>query len=445
MGGADRFRGEEEMAKQTSVAVVGGGIAGLAAAIFAARTGARVTLFERLSEPGGRARSRAERGFVFNMGPHALYEAGAAMAGLRELGIDPAGNAPATSGGLAYRAGRLHALPGGAVSLMTTGLFDFSEKLELAALLARMAGLAANARSGETLAEFLRREVRSARVRDLLLALVRVTSYAHMPDRISADAALSQMALGLGKGVRYLDGGWQSLVDALEERARAAGVELRGGARVESVAHDGTVRGVMLAGGERVESDAVILALGPAEASALVDGGANPCLASALRACVPVRAACLDLGLAALPNPKRTFAVGLDRALYYSVHSAAAKLAPEGGASIALARYLGPDEQPSREELDADFERMLDALQPGWREQIVARRLLRELVVAHDVPQAARGGLAGRTPAQVDGIANLWLAGDWVGPTGMLADAALASARVAARGAAGAREARVAA
>ena len=59
-------------------------------------------------------------------------------------------------------------------------------------------------------------------------------------------------------------------------------------------------------------------------------------------------------------------------------------------------------------------------LQPGWREHVVTRRLLRDLVVAHDLPQASRGGLAGRTPGAVDGIANLWLAGDWVGPTGML-------------------------
>jgi phytoene dehydrogenase-like protein len=445
MGGADGLRDEDEMAGQTSVAVVGGGIAGLAAATFAARAGARVTLFERLSEPGGRARSREERGFVFNMGPHALYQAGAAMAVLRELGVDPAGNAPATSGGLAYAASRLHALPGGAVSLLTTGLLDFSDKLELAGLLRRLARLIASAESGVPLGEFLSREVRSARVRELLLGLVRLTSYAHMPDRISADAALSQLALGLGEGVRYLDGGWQSLVDALEGRARAEGVEIARGAKVESVAHDVAVRGVALAGGERRDFDAVILALGPAEASALVDGGAHPFLARALAACLPVRAACLDLGLAALPKPKRTFAVGLDRPLYYSVHSAAAKLAPDGGASIALARYLGPDEQPSREELEADFERMLDSLQPGWRKRVVTRKLLRDLIVAHDAPQAARGGLAGRAPGPVDGIANLWLAGDWIGPTGMLADAALASARVAGRGAAGAREVRVAA
>ena len=433
------------MARAARVAVVGGGIGGLAAAAFAARDGARVTLFERHSEPGGRGRSRLDDGFIFNMGPHALYLKGEAMAALRELGIDPAGSSPATSGGLAYADGRLHALPGGAVSLLTTGLLGASEKLELAGLMARMAKLAASGDPRVPIGAWLEREVRSPRVRELFLALVRVTSYAHMPDVLSSDAALEQVALGLGEGVRYLDGGWQSLVDALDARAREGGVERRWSAKVERVLHDGAVRGVELAGGERCEADPAILALGPDEASTLVDGGANPFLCAASAACVPVRAACLDLGLARLPVAKRTFALGFGRALYFSVHSAAAKLAPAGAASLAIARYLGAKERPDRAELDAEFDALLDTVQPGCREQFVTRKLMRDLVVTHDLPQAARGGLAGRTPGRVDGIENLFLAGDWIGPKGMLVDASFASARAAARGAVAAPGVRAAA
>ncbi len=434
------------MAQAARVAVVGGGIAGLAAAAFAARAGARVTLFERMSETGGRARTRVERGFAFNMGPHALYLAGAAMAALRELGIDPAGRSPATSGGLAYCDGRLHALPGGAVSLLTTGLLGPAEKLEFGRLLTRLPKLDTAAETGRTLGEFLAREVRSLRVREVVLAVVRVTSYAHAPEAICAGAALEQLVLGLGKGVRYLDGGWQALVDALEAKAREAGVALRGAAAVERLVHDGAARGVDLAGGERVPADAVILALGPREASDLVDQGKHPFLARAASAVIPVRAACLDLGLARLPEPRRTFALGIDRALYFSVHSAtAAKLAPEGAALVQLARYLAPDDRPERAELEEELDGMLDVVQPGWRAHVVTRRLMRDLVVMQDLPQAARGGLVGRTPGEVTGVANLWLAGDWVGATGMLVDAAFASARAAARGAAGAAGARVAA
>lgn len=420
------------MERPGAVAVVGGGIGGLAAAAFAARAGARVTLFERMAEPGGRARTRDERGFLFNMGPHALYRGGPAEAALRELGVELSGaNAP-TSGALAIRAGRLHALPGGFVSLLSTGLLRLPEKLELARLLGAVPRLDTESLDGVTLAEYLRGSLRHAGTRELVEAVVRLTGYANAPELLSAGAALAQLALGTGAGVRYLDGGWQSLVDALVRCARGAGVELRRGARLERVEHDGRVRALRLADGERVDFDAVILALGPAEASALVDDGRNPFLSAAERACVPVRAACMDLGLERLPQPARSFALGIDAATYFSVHSSSARLAHDGHALIQAARYLAPGESPSREELESGFDAMLDLIQPGWREVALVRRVMRELVVAHDLPQASRGGLAGRAPVAVGGIANLFLAGDWVGPTGLLADASFASAREAA-------------
>ncbi len=433
------------MTSATRVAVVGGGIAGLSAAAFAARSGAQVTLFERMSEPGGRARTRDDAGFQFNMGPHALYQGGPAMEALRELDIALAGGTAPTDGALAYRAGRLHALPGGLVSLLTTGLLRLPEKLELAKLLSSLPKLDTATLDGVTLTAYLERSIRHERVRELFAAIVRLTSYANAPDAMSAGAALRQLQHGLGPGVRYLDGGWQSLIDALARSGRDAGVETRTGVRVSAVEHDGRVRRLRLADGERFACDAVILALGPDDASALVDDGKNPFLSSAASSCLPVRAACLDLGLARLPQPGRAFALGIDRALYFSVHSLAAKLAPEGAALIQAARYLAPGESPSREELETDFHALLDRVQPGWRDVTVTSRLMRDLVVVHDLPRASRGGIAGRTPGAVDGIANLWLAGDWVGPSGMLADVSFASARVAGRAAAGARRLDVAA
>ena len=57
----------------TDVMVVGGGLAGLAAATTAARQGRRVTLLEARSEAGGRARTTTQDDFLLNEGPHALY------------------------------------------------------------------------------------------------------------------------------------------------------------------------------------------------------------------------------------------------------------------------------------------------------------------------------------------------------------------------------------
>ncbi|HLI66826.1 MAG TPA: hypothetical protein VKU90_10725, partial [Caulobacteraceae bacterium] len=49
---------------------------------------------------------------------------------------------------------------------------------------------------------------------------------------------------------------------------------------------------------------------------------------------------------------------------------------------------------------------------------------------------AAHGGLNARPPVAVPNAEGLFLAGDWIGPAGLLADAAAASARAAGEGAA---------
>ncbi len=70
-----------------------------------------------------------------------------------------------------------------------------------------------------------------------------------------------------------------------------------------------------------------------------------------------------------------------------------------------------------------------DALQPGWRDRVVRARWAPAQLVAGDLHVASDGGLAGRTTSS--GIPGLALAGDWVGPHGMLADGCFASARAA--------------
>src|SRR5262245_54132659 len=113
------------------IVIVGGGLAGLAAAATAARSGAAVTVFEKAAGPGGRAATQVRDDVALNQGPHALYRGGAGMAVLRELGVEPRGGVPNASGGHAVLGGRLHALPGGPVSLLTTSLLPLAGKLEL--------------------------------------------------------------------------------------------------------------------------------------------------------------------------------------------------------------------------------------------------------------------------------------------------------------------------
>ena len=79
------------------------------------------------------------------------------------------------------------------------------------------------------------------------------------------------------------------------------------------------------------------------------------------------------------------------------------------------------------------LEEFLDLTLPGWRDVVVRRVFLPRLTAVNALPTAARGGLAGRPGPRVAGVTNLYLAGDWVGSEGFLADASMASARQAAR------------
>src|SRR5215813_2197087 len=180
----------EKAATASDVVIVGAGLAGLAAGAAAARSGARVVILDAVS-PGGRARTDAKDGFRFNRGPHALYRAGACRRVLARLGVRPATHVPPLLASLALADGDLHP----ALSLHTLG----------------------------------------PRAAAVLGALVRLTSYASDPDRMSADLAIRQLRCA-SRGVGYPNDGWQALVTGLLAGATEAGAQLRAHAAATEIA-----------------------------------------------------------------------------------------------------------------------------------------------------------------------------------------------------------------
>jgi phytoene dehydrogenase-like protein len=421
--------------KTVDVVVIGGGLAGLTAATYLGRAGKSVILLEKASAEGGRARTETKGGFHLNYGAHALFIAGEGRKILKELGVEFHGAKPGIAGGYVIDRGVKHTLPVGFLSLLTSGIFGIQAKLEVARFLSGVDSFDTTPWQNVTIREWLDRGIRQPETRRFLEALLRLGTYVNAPDHQSAGAALDQFKRG-NAGVLYLDGGWETLVTGLRRAAETAGVRVLTGARVEAIECDsakGNVRAVRLGDGTIIQTRAAIVtAGGPSEAAALIRKGELRALKEWAADVLPARVASLDLGLSRLPDPHATFALGIDRPLYFSVHSATAKLGPEGSAMLHAALYRPPHDQADPHEIRRELEALVDLLQPGWRKEVTVERYRPQMIVAHAVVTAAQGGLKGRPGVEVPDVAGLYVAGDWVGPEGMLTDATLASARRAA-------------
>jgi phytoene dehydrogenase-like protein len=401
------------------VAVVGGGLAGLTAAALLGRAGKTVVVYEQGEKLGGRAATQNIDGFHFNLGPHALYRAGHGMRVLSALGIKIDEAPVGTSRSTAVKDGRVYPLPVDLRTMITTRLLTLSGRLELARFLATVPRTNTRAWDRVPLQEWLNHEIRTREVRQLIESLFRVATYANASGESSAGAVLDQFRTALRGGVTYLNGGWQTLIARLRDTALAAGVVIHTATVVRSL--------------DSIGADAVVLAVGPSDVASILGKQAGPHLLALIEKLKPVQAACLDLGLRALPQANRTFAVGLDQPIYFSVHSRWADLAPSGKALVHVAKYL-----PSGEETDPVKDRdelahFLDIVQPEWWRQVEHERFMPHLNVTHGVVRAADGGLAGRPAVNSAAAKNVYIAGDWVGDEGMLSDAAFASASRAAQ------------
>lgn len=418
------------MAIQSSVIIVGGGLAGLSAATYLARAGHAVMLFEKASTPGGRARTHEQNGFFFNQGAHALRLHGAGERILSELDVSYSGSRPSGPGFFGLIDGKIYPFPIGAASLSEISFLTPDARKELIRVFSRVNSLDAEELRVKSLQEWLEEQIQHAQVRQFLMAVARITTFTHAPDLLSAGLALSLL---VSQGVLYLDGGWQTLVDGLQQKAQEAGAHLITRTRIKAIEKTNGGYRVHLANGSYEDASAVLLATDPGTASALVADDTNETFRRWAEEAVPVYVACLDIAVRRLPRPDVLVTYAIDRPLYYSVHSAAAHLAPDEGALVHLMKYLRPGKAAEPEESRQELEGLMDLLQPGWRAEVVGQSFLPHMIVSNAIVQARLGGLSGRPGPAVPGFPGLYVAGDWVGSEGEKVDACFASARSAAR------------
>jgi phytoene dehydrogenase-like protein len=356
---------------------------------------------------GGRARTDDLNGYRFNQGPHALGRGGEAWRILHYLGVPHPGHRPPLRGARVVRHGKLAGVPIG----------------QLGSLVPRLLTVSAASWAGRSAEEWVE-SLGGSDLPDLARMLIRVTTYVTDLERMPADFAISRIKAAR-RGVSYLDEGFASLVEGISSVASAAGATIR---THQAAAGINAVPGgweVEMAGGEVLPAAAVVIAAGsPAAARKLlpVDPG-WPDLGP------PVTAACLDLGLRG-PHPSTV--IGVDEPWYLSCHCPPGALAPAGGSVVHVMRYGARNARLDRAELHR-----FATLAGIASDQIVAERFL-DVHVVTDVLPGPGAGLAGRPAVAVPRAPGVYLAGDWVGPSGWLSDAAMGSGQRAGMLAAGA-------
>jgi phytoene dehydrogenase-like protein len=405
------------------VIVVGAGIAGLSAALTLS-AGGRRTLVLDAHHPGGRARTVEQQGFLHNHGPHAVYRAGALAGVLSEHRIVTTGGAPGLGTSLVVRDGRATPITFRPLDLLRTPLLSRPHRVRLLAMFARLQRADGARLTGRSFAEWL--DGLPIPVRQFAEMFARVSTYTDAPDVVDAGATVAQMQMALATGVQYVDGGWGSIVASMLDVVGSRGVSVRTGVEVRAVESDGGTARVHT-GTDVIDASAVVIAAGGPDVVERLTG--HP-VDGADRLSPPVTVSALDL---AVDRAGELVAFGLDEPLYLSTHAPVARLAPDGRGLLSLQHYHRPGTDPADPDTERTRLRAFARLAGIDDEHVIHERYLHRAVVCHGAPTAAGGGLPGRPTIDSTGLANVLVAGDWVGDTGWIADAAAASGVAAAR------------
>ncbi|PWI09416.1 FAD-dependent oxidoreductase [Streptomyces sp. NWU339] len=368
------------------ITVIGGGFAGLTAAITAAEAGAEVTLHEAHHTLGGRART-AEGPYRTNEGPHALYSGGPHWSWLRQRGL---------IGTLAP----LPPLEATRFRLRHRGALRRTPPLAMLKLLRHSGAHAPVDTDFHTWATGIAGE-EGARAAAHYCA---VALFHHDPGSLSAAYVQERLrrATTLPPEAHYPRGGWGSLIDRMAAHAWNLGVRVETLSRVDTLPTDTpVVVATSLDAARRLLGDPTLT--WPSGRTVLID-------------------------LALRTRRGDAFVVSdLDATGWLERFTAQdPTLAPAGEQLVQGQIPIAPHESKSHGAARA--EELLDLAFDGWRERVTWRR---EAVAAGRTGAVDLPGTSWRDRPAVDRGDGVYLAGDQVAAPGVLSEVSFTSALTA--------------
>ncbi|MFJ6516420.1 NAD(P)-binding protein [Streptomyces sp. NPDC091406] len=367
--------------------VVGGGLAGLTAAITAAESGARVTLHEGHRTLGGRART-ADGPYRANEGPHALYRRGPHWTWLARRGlVGPVVPVPPLEG-LRFRFRRA----GSARRTPPVALLRLARRDPHTAPVDGTFREWATGQVGED----------GARAAANFAA---TALFHHDPGALSARFVQERFRrlASFPPEARYPVGGWASLVERMAAHARGLGVVVETGARVDTRTL-----------GELARTGPVVVATSLDSARVLLDDASLTWESG--------RTVLVDLALRTRRGD--AFVVSdLDAPGWLERFTAQDPgLAPAGEQLLQGQFPIGPDARKA--EGAARAEALLDLGFPGWRERTAWRS---EALADGRTGAVDRPGTTWRDRPSVVRGDGIFLAGDQVAAPGLLSEVSFTS------------------